>query len=128
MLQVTSKFSATVYGTETDSPMIFDIMNFLHDAMQENEHNVFFDDETDENAENDEKQPKINMTDFMADLMRSIERCYFKYEYFNQSEVESELGSCIRNCEKFTNLSFSIDGSDWCFECINENIKNGEYN
>lgn len=119
MLQVTSKFRATVYGTETDSPMIFDIMNFLHDAMLENEHDVFFD---------DEKQPKINMPKFMADLMGSIERCYFKFEYFNQTEVETSLETCIRNCEKFTDLRFSIDDSDWYFEYINEKIANGEYN
>lgn len=128
MLQVTSKFQATVYGNTTDSPMIFDIMNFLHNAMLENEHDVFFDSETDENAENAEKQPKINMTEFMADLMYSVDRCYFKFEYFNQAEVESELESSIRNCGNFAELSFSINGIDYYFTDINEKIKNGAYN
>lgn len=119
MLQVTSKFRATVYGNETESPTIYDIVNFLHDAMLENEHNVFFD---------DEKQQKINMPKFMADLMYSIDRCYFTFEYFNQAEVESELESSIRNCENFAELSFSINGIDYYFTDINEKIKNGFYN
>lgn len=119
MLQVISKFQATVYGNTTNSPTIYDIVNFLHDAMLENEHNVFFD---------DEKQPKINMSEFMADLMSCIERYYYKSEFFTQFEVETGLQSCISNCENFTDLGFSIDGCDWCFKYINEKIKNGEYN
>ncbi len=119
MLQVINQFRATVYGKETDTQVVFQIIDFLHDAMQTNEYNVFFD---------DEQNPQINMAEFMGDLMDSIDRCYYKFQNFNQSDLESELEAWISGCEKFTDLAFSIHDSDWYFVHINEKIKNGEYN
>lgn len=108
-------FKANIYGNIVTSPMLYDIISTLHNAMQDNEHDVLFDDD------------HVDMTSFMGDLTDAVENFWLKSEYFNQAELESELSACISNCENFQDLKFTVNGDDYRFEYINEKIKNGDY-
>lgn len=114
-IRIIQTFKADVYGNIVTSPMLYDIINTLHDAMQDNEHDVLFDDD------------HVDMRSFMGDLTDAVERFWLKSDYFNQGDLESELSACIRNCESFKDLRFSVNESDRHFEYINEKIQNGDY-
>lgn len=114
-IRILQTFKADVYGNIVTSPMLYDIISTLHDAMQDNEHDVLFDDD------------HVDMHSFMGDLMYAIERFWLNCEYFNQGDLESGLSACISDCENFQDLCFFVNGSEYCFEYINYKIQNGEY-
>ena len=117
MIEVKQRFIGEVFGNQTDNQAIFWAMDFLYCSMLENENQVFG------SAENS----KIDLPGFMGDLMCSIEKCWRSSDAISIAEIENELGACILDCDCFERLKFNVFGSEWRFETLNENIKNGKY-
>lgn len=78
-----------------------------------------------ENLENKFKDSFSNK--FVEDLKETISRMYLKYEEFTFAILENDFSRCIEKADKFENIRFSYNGSEWKIEELNEKIKNGEY-
>lgn len=75
----------------------------------------------------EEKFGECYNDEFIKKLALIIERAEFKFEYFDRTELENEFVENIDNANTFKDIQFTYCGSDWKFEVINEEIKNGKF-
>lgn len=73
----------------------------------------------------EEKFGQCYTQEFIHELYCSIDRAYYKYEYFEFGEFEQSIN--IQGAKRFEDIEFNYLGCTYRFDYLNEELAKGAY-